>query len=361
MKKVYIILQNGRVFEGKTFGAEDRVVGEIVFSTSMTGYLEALTDPRYYGQILVQTFPLIGNYGIIEEDFQSEKVYPAAYVVREYCDMPSNYRCESDIDSWFKKKGIVGVYGIDTRALTEAIREYGVMNAIITDEAPEPVIPAELLTYAIKDSTAAVTCKEKTVYAAKDASLSVALYDFGVTKSVIDSLLPVGCSVTRFPASTPAEEILEGGFDGVLLSAGPGNPAENMEYILEIRKLIGKTPIFAMGIGHQMLAIAAGAKTSKLKYGHRGANQPVRDLKSGKVNITSQNHGYVVNPDILPYYASVRFIKANDGTVEGLEYKDMYALSIQFSHDACSGPRGSGYLYSEFVDLMKEFKAKEGK
>lgn len=347
MKKIYIILQNGQVFEGKSFGAEGRVVGEIIFTTSMVGYLEALTDPVYHGQILVQTFPLIGNYGVIEQDLETQKIHASAYVVREWAQNPSNYRCGGDIDSWLKKNGVVGICDVDTRALAEAIRDFGVMNAIITDTLPDPIVPDEVITYAVKNSILAVTCAEKKSYPAENARYNVALYDFGVTNSVIGSLTKRGCNVTVFPASTPASEILDGGFDGVVLSNGPcGDPKDNVEIILEIRKLLGKLPIFGMGLGHQLAARAAGAGTTKLKFGHHGANQPVKNTETGKVEITSQAHLYTVNPARLPTSATLTETNVLDGSVEAIEYREQKAFTVQYY--PCD------IHFDKFVELMKK-------
>ena len=361
MKKVYIILQNGHVFEGRSFGADDRVVGEIVFTTGVVGYLETLTDPANYGQIIVGTFPLIGNYGVIPADMQSEKLYPKAYVVREFCEEPSNYRCEGTLDAWLKANGVVGVCGVDTRAITKIIREYGVMNAIITDTLPDPIVPDEVLTYKVEDAVMSVTRKEVEKFTCDNAKYNVALYDFGTQKITIDSLLNMGCNVTVFPADTPASTILEGNFDGVVLSDGPGNPKDNIKITLELRKIFGQLPIFGISLGHQLLSTAAGAITAKLKYGHRGGNQPVRDVKSGRVYITSQNHRYTVLPATLPSFASIRYVNHNDGTVEGIDYADKYAITCQFMPEATSRSRDNRVMYERFVALMDEFKNKEEK
>ena len=347
MKKIYIILQNGQVFEGRSFGAEGRAVGEIIFTTSMVGYLEALTDPVYHGQILVQTFPLIGNYGVIQEDLQTNKIHASAYVVREWTKEPSNYRCGGDIDAWLKAQGVVGICDVDTRALTAAIRDFGVMNAIITDTLPDPLVPDEVITYAVKNSVEAVTCSEQKTYPAENARYNVALYDFGVTNSVIDSLNKRGCNVTVFPASTPASVILDGGFDGVVLSNGPcGDPKDNVEIILEIRKLLGALPMFAMGLGHQLAARAAGAGTTKLKFGHHGANQPVKNNDTGKVEITSQAHLYTVNPARLPASATLTETNVLDGSVEAIEYREQKAFTVQYY--PCD------IHFDKFVELMKK-------
>ncbi len=334
MKKIYIILQNGQVFEGRSFGAEGRVVGEIVFSTGMVGYLENLTNPVYHGQILVQTFPLVGNYGIIPEDALSDKAHVSAFVVREWAKTPSNYRCGGDLDTYLREQGIVGICGVDTRELTAAIREYGIMNAIITDEIPDPTVPDEVITYSVKGAVSKVTCSEAYTVESDDKKHNVAIYDFGVTADVIKNLTKRGCSVTVFPAATPAETVLDGGFDGVVLSGGPcGDPRENTEIILEIRKLFGKLPIFGMGLGHQLLARAAGAGTTKLKFGHHGANQPVKNTSTGKVEITSQAHLYTVNPARLPQSAAITEVNVLDGSVEAIDYSAERAFTVQY--DPC--------------------------
>ncbi|MBE6548049.1 MAG: glutamine-hydrolyzing carbamoyl-phosphate synthase small subunit [Ruminococcaceae bacterium] len=347
MKKIYIILQNGQVFEGRSFGAEGHVVGEIVFSTGMVGYLEALTDPVYHGQILVSTFPLIGNYGVIPEDLESDKIHVSAYVVREWAQNPSNYRCGGDIDTWLKENGVVGICGVDTRALTEAIREYGVMNAIITDTLPDPIVPDEVITYSVKNGISAVTCEEPKFFPTQDAKYNVAVYDFGVTNSVIKALNSRGCNVAILPATTPASIVLEGNYDGVVLSNGPsGDPRENVEIILEIRKLLGALPIFAMGLGHQLLARAAGAGTTKLKFGHHGANQPVKNTETGKVEITSQAHLYTVNPARLPANATITETNVLDGSIEAIEYREQMAFTVQYYP--------SDIHFDKFVELMKK-------
>lgn len=347
MKKIYIILQNGQVFEGRSFGAEGRVVGEIVFTTGMVGYLEALTDPVYHGQILVSTFPLIGNYGVIPEDLETAKIHASAYVVREWAKNPSNYRCGGDIDTFLKEQGVVGICDVDTRALTEAIREYGIMNAIITDTLPDPIVPDEVITYSVKNGISAVTCNEPKFFPVENAEYNVAVYDFGVTMSTIKALNKRGCNVSVLPATTPASIALDGNYDGVVLSNGPcGDPKENVEIILEIRKLLGSLPIFAMGLGHQLLARAAGAGTTKLKFGHHGANQPVKNNTTGKVEITNQAHLYTVNPARLPASATLTETNVLDGSVEAIEYREQKAFTIQYYP--------SDVHFDKFVDLMKK-------
>lgn len=372
MQKMYLVLQNGQVFEGRSFGADDRtddVVGEIVFTTAMTGYLESLTDPSYFGQVLVQTFPLIGNYGVIPEDLESTKVHVKAYVVREVCDTPSNYRCKGKLDDFLKQQGVLGICGIDTRALTEVIREAGVMNVRITRRAPDAAYDAKkdetLQNYAVKGAVAATTCSAPSFHPGSDVPgrkrhLRVALYDFGTKENIVRSLGERGCDVTVVPAGTPADEILHPqngeSYDGVMLSNGPGDPAENRAVIEEVRKLLGKIPLFGICLGHQILALAAGAETEKLKYGHRGANQPVKDLETGRIYITSQNHGYAVRTSTLPRDARLRLINVNDGTVEGIAYPNLRAFSVQYHPEACAGPHDSRYLFDEFVRRMLDGK-----
>lgn len=347
MKKVYIILQNGQVFEGRSFGADGCVVGEIIFSTSTVGYIEAITDPVYHGQILVSTFPLIGNYGVIHEDAESDKVHASAIVVREFAVHPSNFRCDESLDSYLKKMGVVGVCGVDTRALTEVIREYGIMNAIITDTIPEPLVPDEVITYAVKGCVSDVTCGSAVVYGDDGDGMNVAVLDLGVTRSVIRGLCERGCRVTCLPAGTSATEILDGGFDGVLISNGPCvDPRENVGLILEIRKLLGAIPLFGIGLGHQLVARAAGAGTTKLKFGHHGANQPVKNAKTGRIEITSQAHVYTVNPARLPASATLLEINALDGSAEAIDYIDKKAFTIQYY------PTESHF--DRFIELMRE-------
>ena len=358
MKKVYLILQNGKIFEGRAFGADGRVCGELVFSTGVTGYLQSLTDPCYYGQILVQTFPLIGNYGIVPEEFESPDTHLAGYVVRECCDAPSNYRCQGELDAWLKERGVVGMSGVDTRALTATIREYGSMKAIITDTLPEDnLLPDELTVYSVREAAkgavAAVSCKNSETFTPANSKYKVALYDFGVKKSLILSFLEKGCSVTVLPYNTPASDVLSGGFDGVVLSGGPGNPEDNMQVILELRKLFGKLPIFAVGLGFELLALSTGASTSKLKCGHRGCNQPVRDLSLDICCLTSQNHRFTVDAATLPPFARVSFININDGSVEGIDYPAHRAISVQFDPEI-DGPKNHRRLVDEFISKMEK-------
>ena len=350
MKKGYLILQDGQVFEGVRFGAETDTVGELVFTTGMCGYVETLTDPSYAGQIVMQTYPLIGNYGIIREDFEGACCVKG-YVVREYCDTPSNFRTDCDLDTYLKEQGVPGLCGVDTRELTRIIREHGVMNAAICDEIPADLTPIE--TYAVTGVVEAVSCKEPSVHPAEgEERFRVSLLDYGAKRNIVRELQKRGCTVTVLPASTSAEEILAAGPDGVMLSNGPGDPAENTYQIEQIRKLLGKVPMFGICLGHQLTALAAGGSTYKLKYGHRGVNQPVRDVEGVRTYITSQNHGYAVDSDTVKL-GKVRFANANDGTCEGIDYPELKAFTVQFHPEACTGPKDTSFLFDRFVDLMK--------
>ena len=350
MKKGYLILQDGQVFEGVLFGAETDTVGELVFTTGMCGYVETLTDPSYAGQIVMQTYPLIGNYGIIREDFEGACCVKG-YVVREYCDTPSNFRTDCDLDTYLKEQGVPGLCGVDTRELTRIIREHGVMNAAICDEIPADLTPIK--TYAITGVVEAVSCKEPDRYPAEgEECFRVSLLDYGAKRNIVRELQKRGCTVTVLPATTSAEEILAAGPDGVMLSNGPGDPAENTYQIEQIRKLLGKVPMFGICLGHQLTALAAGGSTYKLKYGHRGVNQPVRDVEGVRTYITSQNHGYAVDSDTVKL-GKVRFVNANDGTCEGIDYPELKAFTVQFHPEACTGPKDTTFLFDRFVELMK--------
>ena len=357
-RAAYLVLENGTVFEGESFGAEKETVGELVFTTAMTGYLETITDPSYYGQVIIQTFPLIGNYGVIPSDFESDSPALKGYIVREWCQAPSNFRSEGDLDTFLKKSGIPGVCGIDTRALTRIVREYGVMNCKIKyTEGVTAEELEELKNYKVVKAVESTTLEKPEHYDAENPELKVVLMDFGAKHNIDRELLKRGCDLTVVPAHTSAEEILAMNPDGVMLSNGPGDPAENTAIIAEIKKLCdSKIPMFGICLGHQLLALSQGGKTEKLKYGHRGANQPVKELKSGRVYITSQNHGYAVVSDSLPENAAVSFTNGNDNTCEGVDYLDMPAFSVQFHPEACGGPLDTAFLFDCFIDMMKENK-----
>ena len=349
MKKVYLVLQDKTVFEGYRFGAETEALGELVFTTGMCGYIETLTDPSYYGQIVLQTFPLIGNYGIIESDFEGD-CFVRGYVVREWCDTPSNFRSQYDLDKFLKDKKIAGIWGVDTREITKIIREHGVMNAKICDEIPEDF--SEIENYRIVGAVNAVTSGDSSVYKAEgEERFKVTLIDYGAKRNIIRSLQKRGCTVTVVGADASAEEILAASPDGVMLSNGPGDPAENTAQIEEIKKLLGKVKIFGICLGHQLLALANGGETVKLKYGHRGVNQPVKEVNGTRTFITSQNHGYAVIADSVKN-GTESFINANDGTCEGMDYPEIGAFSVQFHPEACSGPHDTEFLFDRFCDMM---------
>ncbi|MCD8094526.1 MAG: carbamoyl phosphate synthase small subunit [Ruminococcus sp.] len=351
--KAYLILENGTIFEGKGFGAFGEAVGEIVFTTAMTGYLETLTDPSYYGQIVVQTFPLIGNYGVIPSDFESKRPHVRAYIVRDWCQEPSNFRCEGTLDAFLKQNEIVGLYGIDTRALTKIVRESGVMNGKIVTKGSAMSF-SDLKSYTITGAVKNTTCEKEEIFSPDgEVKRRVVLYDLGAKRNICRELVKRGCEVTVVPAYTSAERTLELKPDGVMLSNGPGDPAENSEIIAEIAKLCDKKiPMFGICLGHQLLALSQGAKTEKLKYGHRGANQPAAQTATGKVYITSQNHGYAVINESLPDGARAAFVNANDGTCEGVDYDYMPAFSVQFHPEACGGPLDTAFLFDKFTDLI---------
>ncbi len=352
-KKVYLTLENGKVFEGYSFGAEKEALGELVFTTGMTGYIETLTDPSYYGQIVTQTFPLIGNYGFIPADMESKKCWLTAYVVREKCDAPSNFRCEMTLENFLKEQGIPAMFGVDTRELTRIVREAGVMNAAITYRPFTDF--AALKEYRVKDAVKAVSAREVHTSGEEDG-LRVVLYDFGAKEKIVRELVRRGCFVIEVPADTPAEEALAFAPDGIMLTNGPGDPAENVGIVENIRKLIGKKPIFGICLGNQLFALAMGGQTRKMKYGHRGANQPVKELATGRVFISSQNHGYEVVSDSLKGKGVLSFVNGNDGTCEGVDYPDVNAFTVQFHPEACGGPHDANFLFDRFIANMRKEK-----
>lgn len=377
--KAYLILEDGTTFEGVSIGSEREVISEIVFNTSMTGYLEVLTDPSYAGQAVVMTYPLIGNYGIAYQDMESKKAWPDGYIVRELSRIPSNFRSEDTIQHFLSQQNIPGISGIDTRALTKLLREKGTMNGMITTRSygdlAEPL--NRIRAYRVAGVVKATSCKEKYVLRPSDsgaeplsvrtarrpeslvrragAGKRVALLDLGAKKNIARSLTERGCQVTVYPCDTPAEEILAAHPDGIMLSNGPGDPKENTEIIRQVRKLYeSDVPIFAICLGHQLMALATGADTYKLKYGHRGGNHPVKDLETGRVYISSQNHGYAVDVDSLdPKVAVPAFVNVNDGTNEGLRYLGKNIFTVQYHPEACPGPQDSGYLFDRFLNMME--------
>lgn len=351
--KAYLTLQNGKQFVGTRFGAEGDVVGELVFTTGMTGYMETLTDPSYFGQIVTQTFPLIGNYGSITPDCESTKPWVSAYIVREKCDMPSNFRSEGQLDEFLKANGVVGLYGIDTRELTKIVRETGVMNAKISSKPLKNL--EEVVGYKIKDAVESVTGNEVEHYGNPDG-IKVVVWDFGAKRNITRALVKRGCYCTVVPSYYTAEEILALNPDALMLTNGPGDPAENTKVIENIRKIAGKLPVFGICLGHQLFALAMGGRTKKMKYGHRGTNQPVKDLKTGRVYITSQNHGYEVISESLEGVGVLRFVNANDNTCEGVDYPELNAYTVQFHPEACGGPQDAEFLFDKFLTNIREGK-----
>lgn len=408
--KACIVLANGLVFEGKSFGATGVITGEAVFTTGMNGYIETLTDPSYFGQIVTQTFPLIGNYGIIPKDFESSACHVRGYIVRSWCETPSNFRCGTTLDEYLKSQNIIGLYDIDTRALTKVLREVGVMNGMLIsgnsaeaqeafeslkDEKKKTALLERIKAYKIEQAVESVTCSATKIEESADVVFAesaeyrfvpvrsdgtkendpekamkdgkgkkVVLWDFGAKANIRRELLKRGLEVITVPSTATAQEIMALNPDGIMLSNGPGDPQDNVGIIKELKLLLEKKiPVFGICLGHQILALASGAKTSKLKYGHRGANQPVKYLNTGRVYISSQNHGYAVENDSIPAGAVLSFVNTNDGTCEGITYTTFPAFSVQFHPEACSGPLDTSFLFDDFVrlinnhDYFKDFKA----
>ena len=398
--KAFLILEDGTVFEGKHIGADKDVVSEIVFNTSMAGYTEVFTDPSYAGQSVCMTYPLIGNYGVCLDDMESDKIWVDAVIVRELSHIPSNFRCDMSIQEFLEKYDIPGIEGIDTRKLVRILREKGTMNGFITtnENLKFEDIKDRLHAYTTGDVVSKVSCKEKKflkgvtdiaengplsgsasfneddykeslkgdlskrekkpaiVKELNGKGLKIALLDFGAKRNIAASLASRGCDVTIYPSDTTAEEILKDAPDGIMLSNGPGDPKECTQIIKEIKKLYdSELPIFAICLGHQLMALATGADTFKMKYGHRGGNHPVKDLSNNRVYISSQNHGYVVDMDKLdPNVAKPAFINVNDGTNEGLSYVGKNIFTVQFHPEACPGPQDSSYLFDRFISMIRE-------
>ena len=356
--KATLILENGMTFTGESIGSTADRICEMVFNTSMVGYQEILTDPSYAGQGIVMSYPLIGNYGVNSEDNESSRPWGEAFVVRHLSRRGSNFRCEGDLDDYLKEHGITGIQGVDTRAITRILRSQGTMNGMIT--CAEHFSIQELLepikAYRVQGTVERVSREEVQVYPSiPRQKLRVALMDFGVKENMIRCLQARGCEVTVFPAHTTAVEILSGKFDGVMLSNGPGDPADNVAIIAEIQELYASgIPIFAVCLGHQLMALATGAQTRKMRFGHRGANHPVKDLDAGRVFITSQNHGYVVTAEsVKPEVAQVSHINVNEGSVEGLRYANGNVYTVQFHPEASPGPKDTEYLFDRFVRRLE--------
>ncbi len=362
-KPAYLLLADGSIYEGVSIGKEGTTVGEAVFATAMVGYQELLTDPSYFGQIVIQTFPLIGNYGVNSADPESDRCYLSGYIVREWCEIPSNFRCEGDVDGYLRAQNVVGIADVDTRSLTRKIREVGVMNAVITTEnayEKKEELLERLRGYSVKQAIESTSCKQMQKFSCEHPKYHVALFDFGYKHNIRRELLKRGCTVTVVPCKTTAQEIADLGVDGIMLSNGPGDPADNPEIIANLKEVakLG-IPIFGICMGHQLFALANGAKTIKLKYGHRGANQPVKDLKHGRTYITSQNHGYaVISDSIDPKVGEISHVNVNDNTCEGVRYKAFPAFTVQFHPEAAAGPHDTAYLFEEFLGMMDERKEK---
>ncbi len=353
--KAFLILEDGTVFTGRSIGSQREAISEIVFNTSMTGYLEVLTDPSYAGQAVVMTYPLIGNYGICYDDMESARPWLDGFIVRELSRLPGNFRSQDTIQNFLLKYDIPGISSIDTRALTKILREKGTMNGCITTDEHyqlSEILP-RLASYTTGKVVEKVTCREK--YVLSGDGPKVALLDLGAKRNIARSLNARGCEVTVYPAFTAAEEILAAKPDGIMLSNGPGDPKECVSIIEEIRKLYeSDVPIFAICLGHQLMALATGADTHRLKYGHRGGNHPVRDMETGRVYISSQNHGYVVDTEHLdPAVAVPAFENVNDGTNEGLSYTGKNIFTVQYHPEACPGPQDSAYLFDRFMKMME--------
>lgn len=370
-----LALADGRVFYGQSLGACGEISAEVVFNTSMSGYQEILTDPSYCGEIVTMTYPLIGNYGINREDVESSRPHLSGFIVKEACDIPSNWRSEMSLHAYLKENNIIGLSGIDTRALVRHIRDKGAQTGIISTvdlDADSLVKKAQAAPSIVgQDLVREVSCKESYEWSegtwtlgsgyeiAKDsARFKVVAYDFGIKRNILRNLVSKGCAVTVVPASTTAEDVLSMQPDGVFLSNGPGDP-EPITYAQEnIRKLLGKVPLFGICLGHQLLSIALGGKTYKLKFGHRGGNQPVRRGDGHNVEITSQNHGFAVDADSLQEDAVVTHINLNDNTVEGLRHTQFPAFSVQYHPEASPGPHDANYLFDEFITLMDNEKTR---
>lgn len=347
----FLYLEDGSLWEGKSFGAWHNTIGEVVFNTGMTGYQEILTDPSYYGQIVTMTYPLIGNYGYNMEDVESIKPYVKGFVVREFCRHPSNWMSQGTLDNFLQKHHIMGIEGIDTRALTRRIRKNGTMKGIITLDKPTKMQILELSTYSLYNPVRKVTATLP--YEIVGNGSKVAIMDFGAKQNIIRTLQGKGCHLYVFPAETTADDIMKVKPAGIMLTNGPGDPKDNVKAIQTIQLLMNRIPIFGICLGHQLLGLASGGNTEKLKFGHRGCNHPVKDIKKDRVYITSQNHGYTIVESSLQDNIEITHRNLNDGTIEGMRYKNRPIFSVQFHPEACPGPQDTEYLFDEFMSLIR--------
>ena len=358
----YLVLEDGSIHEGVAFGAEADGLGEVVFNTSMTGYQEILTDPSYAGQLVTFTYPLIGNYGINPQDFESSRTQVSGLIVREHSDLPSHGRSDRTLHEFLESQGIPGIAEIDTRALTRRLRSQGVMLGAITISDPDAALRRlqDSPAYGDRDYVATVTAPEEYDWAAEDGDLEnaeprILVTDCGLKYSILRQLRRRGCRVTVVPAATPAEKLLAMKPSGILFSPGPGDP-KMLDYVVDnTRKILGRVPVMGICLGHQIISRALGAETFKLKFGHRGGNHPVKDLADGRVYITAQNHGYAVSPEKLPSGLEVSHINLNDQTVEGFRHKDLPLHTIQYHSEASPGPRDNEYLFDQFIEMVGDF------
>ncbi|HCT0415758.1 TPA: carbamoyl phosphate synthase small subunit [Staphylococcus pseudintermedius] len=359
-EKRYLVLEDGSHYTGFKLGSDKLTRGEIVFNTAMTGYQETISDPSYTGQIITFTYPLIGNYGINHDDFESLTPSLNGVVVKEACTMPSNFRAQKSFDDVLKEYDIPGISGVDTRSITKKIRQHGVLKAAFVDDPSEIETTVAALKTAEFPRTEVPTVSTKTPYVSTGFDLRVVLVDFGKKQNIVRELNARGCEVTVVPYDTSADTIIKMAPDGVMLSNGPGDPDDVTVALDMINGILGRIPFFGICLGHQLFALSQGAKSFKMKFGHRGANHPVKDLATGKIALTSQNHGYAIDADsVAATDLEITHIALNDGTVEGLKHRTLPAFSVQYHPEACPGPTDSNYLFDQFVEMMQQNKQKE--